>query len=169
VFKLGSKYTDAMGVTVTDPRNEQAPVLMGCYGIGVNRILAAAIECDNGHDDGGIVWPRAIAPFDVLITTIKYVPDSGNLVKQTTDQLAEQLETRGYTVLIDDRDDRPGPKFKDADLIGIPLRITVGEKGLGQSPPAVDLKARNGSNGPKGETVPVEQAVSRAAELLAGL
>ncbi|NBC10849.1 MAG: proline--tRNA ligase [Planctomycetes bacterium] len=167
VFKLGSKYTDAMGVTVTDPRNEQAPVLMGCYGIGVNRILAAAIECDNGHDDGGIIWPRAIAPFDVLITTIKYEP--GNAVAQAACGFAEQLEARGYTVLIDDRDDRPGPKFKDADLIGIPLRITVGEKGLGQSPPAVDLKARNGSNGPKGETVPVEQAVSRAAELLAGL
>jgi len=173
VFKLGSKYTDAMNVTVTDENNQPAKVLMGCYGIGVNRILAAAIErapgngSAGGHDDGGIIWPRAIAPFDVLITTIKYQP--GNAVAKTACGFAEQLEAQGYTVLIDDRDERPGPKFNDADLIGIPLRITVGEKGLGQSPPAVDLKARNGSNGPKGETVPAEQAVARAAELLAGL
>ncbi len=169
VFKLGSKYTDAMQVTVTDQENKPAKVLMGCYGIGVNRILAAAIECDHGHDAGGIIWPRAIAPFDVLITTIKYAPAPGNEVKQTTDQLAEQLEAQGYTVLIDDRDERPGVKFADADLIGIPLRITIGDKGLSQDPPAVELKARNGANGEKGEAVAVGQAVARAAELLAAL
>jgi len=173
VFKLGSKYTDAMNVTVTDENNQPAKVLMGCYGIGVNRILAAAIECApgngsaGGHDDGGIIWPRAIAPFDVLITTIKYQP--GNDVANAACGFAEQLEAQGYTVLIDDRDDRPGPKFKDADLIGIPLRITIGDKGLAQDPPAVEVKARNGSNGPKGEDVPVERAAARVAELLAGL
>ncbi len=178
VFKLGCKYTDAMNVTVTDPRNEAARVFMGCYGIGVNRILASAIERQGGHDDAGIIWPRAIAPFDVVITPIKYAP--GSQVQQVVHQLAQELEqatpkprdghpsnTRAISVLIDDRDERPGVKFNDADLIGIPLRITVGDKGLAENPPTVEIKARNGSNGERGETLPLDQALTRALELLA--
>ncbi len=167
VFKLGCKYTHAMNVTVTDPRNEQSPVYMGCYGIGVNRILASALEREGGHDANGIIWPRAIAPFDCRITPIKYTP--GSDAQRVVDQLAADLEAAGYTVLIDDRDERPGPKFKDADLIGIPLRITVGDKGLAQDPPTIELKARNGSNGDKGEAVPLDQAAQRAIDLLATL
>jgi len=165
VFKLGCKYTDAMKVTVTNEDNQPAQVFMGCYGIGVNRILASAIERDGGHDANGIVWPRNIAPWDVVITPIKFQ----GAAKEAACGLAQSLEQQGYAVLIDDRDERPGPKFKDADLIGIPLRITVGDKGLAQDPPAVELKARNGSNGEKGELVPLDQAIPRAMELLATL
>lgn len=188
VFKLGDKYTRALDVSVLDENNENVHPLMGCYGIGVNRILAAAIERDGGWDEGGIIWPAAIAPYHVLITTIKYEQDA---VRQAADDLAGQLEAqtvpchqtdeptaaggspRGSTssqpveVLIDDRNERPGVKFNDADLIGIPVRITVGAKGLANG--EVEIKARDGSNGDKGESVPLDQAVSRVMTLLAHL
>ena len=184
VFKLGTKYADAMGVSVLDENNQHRPVIMGCYGIGVNRILAAAIERqaegNRGHDENGIIWPAALAPYQVLMTPIKYE----GTVKQVTDRIAAELEQCTVTnheaeplaacarpqpldVLIDDRDERPGVKFKDADLIGIPLRITVGDKGLGNG--HVELKARNGVTGPKGEQVAIGDAVGRAVELLARL
>jgi len=172
IFKLGDKYTKALGVTVADENNQPATPIMGCYGIGVNRILAAAIENPAGHDDGGIIWPVPLAPFTVLITPIKY----DGKVKEVVDQLASELESRSprssnvgfpaIDVLIDDRDERPGPKFKDADLIGIPVRITVGDKGLSADDPFIELKARDGSNGPKGENVPVKQAVDATLGLL---
>ncbi|MEM0915027.1 MAG: aminoacyl--tRNA ligase-related protein [Planctomycetota bacterium] len=189
IFKLGDKYTRGLDVTVAGEDNQPVHPLMGCYGIGVNRILAAAIERDGGHDDAGIVWPVALAPYHVVITPIKYAGD----VKDTVDRLAAELESRalgkaadgvggsttdggtadtvrGFVeVLIDDRDERPGPKFKDADLIGIPVRITVGDKGLGADQPFVEVKARDGSNGDKGEQVPVDQAIDHIIDLLSKL
>jgi len=180
IFKLGDKYTKALNVTVADENNQPATPIMGCYGIGLNRILAAAIENPAGHDDSGIVWPVPLAPYTVLITPIKYEGE----VKKAVDQLASDLEAKSIPtrsphslsvglppidVLIDDRDERPGPKFKDADLIGIPVRITIGDKGLAESPPIVELKARDGSNGPKGERVPVDQAVEKTLALIASL
>ncbi len=160
IFKLGTKYSGALGLTVLDEHNQQVPVLMGSYGIGVNRILAAAIENETGHDDNGIIWPRALAPFDVIITPIKY----DGQVRSVVDQLAADLEAAGHDVLIDDRAERPGPKFKDADLIGLPLRITVGDKGLKDG--NVEMKLRNGANGDRGELVPLADAVDKARELL---
>jgi prolyl-tRNA synthetase len=163
IFKLGTKYSVALDATVRDENNEAKPMLMGCYGIGINRILASAIEQEHGHDDGGIIWPTALAPYSVIITPIKYEGD----VKQTADQLAVELEHRGLDVLLDDRDQRPGVKFNDADLIGIPLRIAVGEKGLKDG--NVELKARDGSLGDRGVTLPVGDVVDKAVEVLGSL
>ncbi|MEX0776193.1 MAG: proline--tRNA ligase [Phycisphaeraceae bacterium] len=163
VFKLGAKYSDAMGVTVLNERNERVPMIMGCYGIGVNRILASAIERENGNDANGIIWPASIAPYQVLITPIKY----DGAMKDAAGSLASSLESLGIDVLIDDRDERPGVKFKDADLVGFPLRITIGDKSLATG--QVEVKARNGSNGEKGELVAVDQAAARVAELLKSL
>ncbi|MEO0964820.1 MAG: proline--tRNA ligase [Planctomycetota bacterium] len=191
IFKLGDKYTRGLDVTVAGEDNQPVHPLMGCYGIGVNRILAAAIERDGGHDESGIVWPVALAPYHVVITPIKYAGE----VKDTVDRLAAELESRALPVgkaadgvggsttdggiadtvrdfvevLIDDRDERPGPKFKDADLIGIPVRVTVGDKGLTAETPFVEVKARDGSNGDKGENVPVTEAVGYVVDLLGKL
>jgi prolyl-tRNA synthetase len=160
IFKLGTKYATALDATVLDEQNQRQPILMGCYGIGINRILAAAIETDGGHDEHGIIWPAALAPYPVLLTPVKYAGQ----VKTTVDQLALQFEDRGLDVLVDDRNERPGVKFKDADLIGLPLRLTVGDRGLTDG--VVELKARNGT---MDEKVPVPAAAERAVEALAGL
>ncbi|MFG0331674.1 MAG: proline--tRNA ligase [Phycisphaerales bacterium] len=155
VFKLGSKYSDAMGFQVVDERQERRSVIMGCYGIGVGRIVASAIELN--HDDDGIIWPAAIAPFDVVITPIKY---EGRM-KDAADQLERELTEAGLEVLLDDRDERPGPKFKDADLIGVPIRLTVGDKALDQG--GVEMVRRDGSLG-RGEVVPLDAVVARCLE-----
>jgi len=167
VFKLGDKYTQALGATVLDENNQRRPLIMGCYGIGVNRILAAAIERDlphphprKGHDEHGIIWPASIAPFAVIITPIKYE----GAMKETADQLACELENAGLDVLIDDRQERAGVKFKDADLIGIPLRITIGQKALADG--QVEVKPRIAS---QPQFIPIEQAASKAVELLHAL
>jgi prolyl-tRNA synthetase len=154
VFKLGTKYTDAMGVTVLDAEQKSRPVLMGCYGIGVNRILAAALEYEGGHDDRGIIWPMSLAPYHVIITPIKYA--AGSEVQRVADDLYEQLGAAGVDVLLDDRDERPGVKFNDADLIGIPLRITVGDKGLAHG--EVEFKRRTAA---KPEMVLVDAIVEQ--------
>jgi prolyl-tRNA synthetase len=123
IFKLGTKYSDSMGATVLDANGKEVPIVMGSYGIGVERILSAAIE--QNHDADGIIWPRAIAPFDVVVTVTnvkqKEMTDAG-------ERLYEELRRAGLEVLLDDRDERAGVKFKDADLVGIPFRITVGKK-----------------------------------------
>ena len=154
VFKLGSKYTDAFGVTVLDEQQQSRPVLMGCYGIGVNRIIAGWIESDAGHDDSGVIWPMAIAPYQVVITPIKYE----GAVQAAADEIYEALSSAGIDVLLDDRDERPGVKFNDADLIGIPLRITVGDRGLKND--EVEFKARTAD---EPHMVPRGDAVAQAA------
>lgn len=125
VFKLGTKYSAAMGATFLDDKGQTRQVIMGCYGIGVNRILAAAVE--SGHDADGIVWPLTLAPYEVVVAPLQV---ANGTVMEVADSLAKTLIEAGVEVLIDDRDQRPGVKFKDADLIGIPLRIVVGERGL---------------------------------------
>ncbi len=135
VFKLGTKYSDAMKATFLDENGKSKPIIMGCYGIGVNRILAASVEAS--HDDNGICWPVSIAPFSVHIVALDVRDDT---VMQTATKIHDELEAAGIDVLLDDRDSRPGAKFKDADLIGIPYRVTVGKRGLADG--IVEFKLR---------------------------
>lgn len=128
IFQLGSKYSDAMDATVLDKDGKTCTMQMGCYGIGVTRVVAAAIE--QNHDDRGIIWPQAIAPFDVVIIPINL--DKSYRVKEATEKLYRELEAIGTEVLVDDRSQRPGFKFADADLLGIPHRVVITEKGWDQ-------------------------------------
>ena len=123
IFKLGDKYSTNMNATFIDEKGEMHPFIMGCYGFGISRMAAAAIE--QHHDDDGIVWPRSIAPMDLLILPVNINDEK---MFETAIHLEQELEGRGIEVLVDDRDLRPGVKFKDADLIGIPLRLTIGKK-----------------------------------------
>ncbi len=125
VFKLGTKYSDAMGATYLDQNGKARPLIMGCYGIGVNRIMAAAIEAN--HDSSGIIWPVSIAPFEVLVIALD---PRDNEARSVAQEIHDKLVANDIDVLLDDRDERAGFKFKDADLIGIPLRVVVGKKSL---------------------------------------
>ena len=124
VFKLGTKYSDSMNCTYLDEKGERRSMIMGCYGLGIGRTVAAAVE--QGHDDDGIIWPMPIAPFQVIVTQVGKEEN----VRATAEDVYRRLGDAGVEVLLDDRDERPGVKFKDADLIGIPLRIAVGAKSL---------------------------------------
>jgi prolyl-tRNA synthetase len=135
IFKLGTKYSEAFGATYLDPEGKERSLVMGCYGIGVGRTAAAAIE--QNHDDDGIILSFAIAPFHVLILPVN---NKDAEVMKAAEGLYGTLSEKGAEVLLDDRDERPGVKFKDADIIGIPLRLTVGEKNLKQG--KVEIKAR---------------------------
>jgi prolyl-tRNA synthetase len=126
VFALGTRYSQAMGATFLDLNGQPQAMEMGCYGIGVSRIVAAAIEQNN--DERGIVWPAAMAPFSVAIAPVGY--DRSDAVRTTADHLHDELENAGVEVLLDDRGERPGVMFADLELIGIPHRVTVGERGL---------------------------------------
>ena len=121
VFKLGTKYSESMGATYKDENQEEKPIVMGCYGIGVTRTLAAVVE--QHHDKDGIIWPVAVAPYHVIITLMK--PDD-EVQLALAEKIHDELSAKGVEVMLDDRDERPGVKFKDADLLGIPVRITVG-------------------------------------------
>ncbi|MEM1185185.1 MAG: proline--tRNA ligase [Planctomycetota bacterium] len=135
IFKLGDKYSAAMDFSVLNKEQKKTTVIMGCYGIGVSRTLASCVEMS--YDDNGIVWPAPVAPYHVLITLIK-PEDEASL--EACHQIAGELSAKGVDVLIDDRNDRPGVKFKDADLIGIPVRVTIGPKTLERS--GAEVKAR---------------------------
>jgi prolyl-tRNA synthetase len=126
IFQLGTKYSAALGATCLDEQGTAIPMLMGCYGIGVTRVIAAAIEQNN--DARGIIWPQALAPFTVAIAPIHLDRSLG--VAETTERLYQELTGLGYEVLLDDRGERPGVMFKDLELIGIPHRLTIGERGL---------------------------------------
>ena len=128
IFQLGRTYSEAMGATFLDQDGKAATPIMGCYGMGVTRLVAAVIE--QHHDARGIRWPQALTPFDAHILALNYGKSS--VVREAADNLAEQLEQAGRSVLLDDRDERPGVKFADADLIGLPARITIGDRGLKQ-------------------------------------
>src|SRR5215213_1653216 len=123
IFKLGTKYSESMGATVLTQDGKEVPIVMGSYGIGVERIIAAAVE--QQHDDDGIIWPKSLAPFDVVVTITNMKQDQ---LREAGEKLYEELQRAGLEVLLDDRDERAGVKFKDADLIGIPYRITIGKK-----------------------------------------
>ncbi len=126
IFQLRSKYSEAMKATFLDEAGKPRVMEMGCYGIGVTRIVGAAIE--QNHDERGIIFPRAIAPFDVAIAPVGY--GKSQSVRDAADQLYADLEAAGLEVLLDDRDERPGVMFADLELIGIPHRVTIGERGL---------------------------------------
>ena len=126
IFQLGRKYSESMGATVLDETGKAATLHMGCYGIGVTRVVAAAIE--QNHDARGIIWPDAIAPFQVVIVPLN--ASKSQRVRDTAERLYNDLLAAGYDVLLDDRDERPGVKFADSELIGIPHRVVVGERGL---------------------------------------
>jgi len=136
IFKLGYKYTRSMNVTYLDENGKSQIPTMGCYGIGIDRTLASVIE--EHHDDAGIVWPVSIAPFHAAVIPIKY----DGAVKDAADKLTDTLIKAGIEVLLDDRGERPGVKFNDADLTGIPWRVVIGDKGLALSPPQVEIKKR---------------------------
>lgn len=137
IFQLGTKYSIAMKALVTNEQGEQVPMEMGCYGIGVSRIVAAAIE--QNHDSHGIIWPKAMAPFHVAIVPINY--HRSERVKQKADELYQFLNQQGIEVLLDDRNERAGAMFADMDLIGIPHRLVISEKGLDAG--LIEHKARN--------------------------
>ncbi len=157
IFQLGTKYSEAMGLHIMDAQQQRNPAIMGCYGIGVSRTMQACVEMS--FDDDGIVWPAPVAPFHALIVMLD--PDVDEHKRIAAD-LADQLSAAGADVLIDDRPERPGVKFKDADLIGIPVRITIGAKALANG--NVELKHRRDKS--KGEQVSLADAAPRALDLL---
>lgn len=156
VFKLGTKYSEALKALFLDEAGKQQPAIMGCYGIGITRTLQAVIE--QSHDDNGIIWPLSVAPYTVCITPLKASPESE--VMRQAEAIYAALSARGIDVLLDDRNDRPGVKFKDSELVGFPIRVGIGEKSLAKG--EVELKPRAGALMP----VKVEAAVERVMALL---
>ncbi|WP_294519420.1 proline--tRNA ligase [uncultured Anaerovibrio sp.] len=159
VFTLGTKYSKALHATFLDENGKEKPLVMGCYGIGVSRTMAAAIEQNN--DENGIIWPKAIAPFEVVVVPVNAKNEDQLRISE---EIYHELKTKGVDVLLDDRKERAGVKFKDADLIGYPLRITVGPKAVEED--SVELKIRR-----NGDMVNVTKAdaAAKAVELLAKL
>ncbi|MCL2138755.1 MAG: His/Gly/Thr/Pro-type tRNA ligase C-terminal domain-containing protein, partial [Treponema sp.] len=137
IFKLGYKYSKAMNVSYLDENGKKQIPIMGCYGIGLDRTLASVIE--EHHDENGIIWPMSVTPYHVIIVPIKY----DDAVKEAADKLSSDLEREGIEVLLDDRDERPGVKFNDADLLGIPWRVVISEKNLAGSNPRFEIKRRS--------------------------
>jgi prolyl-tRNA synthetase len=153
IFKLGTKYSESMKASVLDADGKQVPIVMGSYGIGVERIMAAAIELR--HDENGIRWPMSIAPFHATVLTLGPEPE----LRAAADEIAEALGQAGVEVLYDDRDERAGVKFKDADLVGIPIRIAVGRKGLAEGKAEWKLRGSR-----EVELVPVGEVARKAAD-----
>jgi prolyl-tRNA synthetase len=154
IFKLGTKYSESMGATVLNADGKEVPIVMGSYGIGVERIITAAIE--QNHDADGIIWPRSITPFDVIVT-ITNVKDEK--LRAAGEKLYTDLQHAGLEVLLDDRDERAGVKFKDADLIGIPYRITLGKKIADGAVELFDRRAK------QNEDVSLQDVVGRVQKL----
>jgi len=159
IFVLGTRYSDQMGATYLTESGERKPLVMGCYGIGVSRLIAAAVEQHNDAD--GILWPATIAPYQVHLATL----GSDAPIVDAATKLIDQLEQGGVDVLWDDRDERPGVKFKDADLIGIPIRVVIGSKGLASG--VVELRPRAEKDPAKAAKVPVDQAAAAITKMLA--
>jgi prolyl-tRNA synthetase len=159
IFKLGTKYSVSMGANVLTQDGKEVPILMGCYGIGVERLIASVIELH--HDEDGIIWPKSIAPFDVIVTVTNVKQDE---LREAGEKLYRDLQRAGLEVLLDDRDERAGVKFKDADLIGIPYRITIGKKISDGVVEVFDRQSR------LSEDVKLKEVVERVQKLaLAGL
>jgi prolyl-tRNA synthetase len=156
IFKLGKKYSEKMNATFTDESGNEIPFTMGCYGIGITRTVAAAIE--QNHDETGIIWPPALAPYAVLITPVAM---NDKEIVAAAESIYSFLRERKVEVLLDDRDERPGVKFKDADLIGIPVRVTIGSRGLKQG--KIEIRIRRSG---KVKEAPVEEAGKWILEIL---
>ena len=156
IFKLGTKYSEILKAKFLDEDGKEKPIIMGCYGIGVNRIVAAAIE--QSHDKDGIIWPEGIAPFDVLISALN-IQDKKS--KQAAFEVYRDLKKHNIDVLLDERDERAGVKLKDADLIGIPLQIIIGEKNILKG--KLEIKLRKTA---KITTIKLEDVLARLPEFL---
>jgi prolyl-tRNA synthetase len=163
VFKLGTKYSEKLGATFLDEAGARKPSVMGCYGIGVTRTMQAVIEQCNDKD--GIIWPLSVAPYAVCITPLGVAPDSA--VMKLAEKIYADLTARGVDVILDDRDERPGVKFKDSELVGFPIRIGIGEKSLAKG--EVELKPRGGALQPVKVESAVEAVMKRLEEGKAGL
>ncbi|MGB9678883.1 MAG: proline--tRNA ligase [Thermoanaerobacteraceae bacterium] len=155
IFKLGTKYTDALEAKYVDESGNLKPIIMGCYGIGINRTMAAVIE--QNFDDKGIIWPMEIAPYKVIVIPVNISDDKQ---KEISEDIYSKLQEAGVEVIIDDRDLRAGAKFNDADLLGIPIRITVGKKVLSGE---VELKMRNSQSA---QDINVEDVIDKVKELI---
>ena len=151
IFKLGTKYSEALGATYKDENQKEVLITMGCYGIGVTRTMAAVVE--QHHDEKGIIWPMPVAPFHALVCLMN---NAGEDAVRVANEVYAELKAKGAEVVIDDRDERPGVKFNDADIIGIPIRITVGKKA---SEGIVEYKRRNAA---EVSEMTISEAVSRA-------
>lgn len=157
IFKLGTKYSDSMGAMVLTQDGKQTPIVMGSYGIGVERIIAAAVE--QRHDDDGIIWPQTLSPFDVIITITNMKQDE--LVK-TGETLYEEMKSAGLDALLDDREERAGVKFKDADLIGVPYRVVIGKKVADGVVELYDRRAKQSEDVKIGDVVALVQKLALA-------
>ena len=157
IFKLGRKYSEAMGVSVLDAEGENRVPTMGSYGIGVGRAMAAIVETH--HDDAGMIWPMCVAPFEVVLTVVK-VDHEGSMA--VAEAAHEELQAAGIDVLLDDRDGRPGVKFADSELIGIPLRVTIGPRGIDNGMLELTVRATG-----EQEDLPIDDLASRVVELVA--
>jgi prolyl-tRNA synthetase len=155
IFKLGYKYSESMGLRVLDENGQEVTPIMGSYGIGVGRILSAAIELY--HDADGMILPPAIAPFEAVVTPVNWKDEA---IRSAAERIYEECKSRGVDALLDDRDERPGVKFKDADLIGIPWRITVGKKLAAGAVEITDRSSRESTE------VPVAEAARNVAAKL---
>ena len=155
VFKLGTKYSESMGAMYKDENQKDQPIVMGCYGIGVTRTLSAVVE--QHHDENGIIWPMSVAPYHVIVTLVKPEDEAQ---AEAAERIYAELQKARVEVMLDDRKERPGVKFKDADLLGIPVRITVGKlAGEGK----VEYKLRRDS---EKEEITIEEAIARAIEIV---
>ena len=155
IFQLGTKYSEAMNANVLDQNGKSVPMTMGCYGIGITRIVAAAIE--QNHDDNGIIWPSAMAPFSVVLIPLGM--DKSELVASAAETMYSDLKAAGINVAMDDRKERPGVKFADCELMGIPLRVTIGERSLNEG--VVEVQGRRDN---EAINVAVESAIAFVAE-----
>ncbi|MDO5581156.1 MAG: proline--tRNA ligase [Planctomycetia bacterium] len=155
VFKLGTKYTDALSAKFSDVDESLKTIIMGCYGIGVSRIIAGIVE--TSYDEHGIIWPVALAPYEVVVCPVKVDPESMSVAEK----LHDELTARGIEVILDDRDQRAGVKFKDSDLVGFPLRITIGTKGLAEG--KVEMKWRWEKDP---QMIALDSAVEKIADLI---
>ena len=158
VFKLGTKYSEKLNATFLDADGSRKPSVMGCYGIGVTRTLQAIIE--QGNDKDGVIWPLSVAPYQVCITPLAVAPDSQAM--QLAEKFYAELTAKGVEVILDDRDERPGVKFKDADLVGFPIRIALGEKSLAKG--EVEIKPRDGVL----QAVKIDEAVAAVLKRVQG-
>ncbi len=157
VFQLGTRYSEAMKCAYLDENGKSQPMVMGCYGIGVTRLLGAAIE--QGHDEKGILWPISMAPFELVICPVGY--DKSEMVRQAADELHHQLENAGIDVVLDDRGERPGAMFADWELIGVPYRLVIGERSLKEG--NVEFQGRGESTA---QLVPVNEITEKAIAII---